>query len=86
LRAVPANAWFFNTSTNWKYLACCAHQRLLFQHIHIFLYNILFSSLDLFARTILVASFSLKGSSYCNHSHPSHQVKMTCPTWSLPYG
>jgi hypothetical protein len=34
--------------------------------------------------TIHVASFSLKGSSYCNHTHPCHQVKMTCRTWSLP--
>ncbi len=41
--------------------------------------HILFSSLDLFARIILIASFSLKGSSYCNHSHPCHQVKMTLP-------
>ncbi len=44
------------------------------------LYNVLFSTLDLFAMTIHVASFSLKGSSYCNHSHPCHQVQMTCPT------
>jgi hypothetical protein len=44
------------------------------------LYNTLFSTLDLFAMTIHVASFSLKGSSYCNHCHPCHQVKLTCPT------
>ncbi len=44
------------------------------------LYNIRSSTLDLFAMTIHVASFSLKGSSSCNHSHPCHQVKMTCPT------
>jgi hypothetical protein len=39
-----------------------------------------FFTLDLFAMTIHIASFSLKGSSYCNHSHPYQQVKMTCQT------
>jgi hypothetical protein len=29
--------WFPVTSYRWKCLACCAHQRLLFQHIHKFL-------------------------------------------------
>jgi hypothetical protein len=44
----------------------------------------IFPTLDLFAMTIHFASSSLKGSSYCNHSHPCHQVKTTYPTWSLP--
>jgi hypothetical protein len=30
-------SWFPVTSYTWKCLACCAHQRLLFQHIHKFL-------------------------------------------------
>ncbi len=30
-------SWFPVTSYRWKCLACCAHQRLLFQHIHKFL-------------------------------------------------
>jgi len=50
------------------------------------LYNILFSTLDLFAMTIHVASFSLKGSSYCNHGHPCHEVTMTCATRWAKYG
>jgi len=29
--------WFPVTSYTWKSLACCAHQRLLFQHMHKFL-------------------------------------------------
>jgi hypothetical protein len=29
--------WFPITSYRWKWFACCAHQRLLFQHIHKFL-------------------------------------------------
>jgi len=31
------HSWFPVTSYRWKCLACCAHQRLLFQHIHKFL-------------------------------------------------
>jgi hypothetical protein len=30
-------SWFPVTSYSWKCVACCAHQRLLFQHIHKFL-------------------------------------------------
>jgi len=30
-------SWFPVTSYRWKCLSCCAHQRLLFQHIHKFL-------------------------------------------------
>ncbi len=32
-----ARSWLPVTSYRWKCLACCAHQRLLFQHIHKFL-------------------------------------------------
>ncbi len=78
----PLFTFIFYTRYQCRCCVYLGHPSICITFLH--LYSILFFTLDLFAMTIDVASFSLKGSSYCNGRHPCHQLKMICQTWSLP--